>query len=58
MRGAWLGAGKGEIIFFRVPYSLEGRDGGDGVGGGGGEYYFDHGGPVERYTALAARIRA
>jgi hypothetical protein len=31
--------------------------GGTGGWGGGGEYYFDHGGPVERYTPLAARLR-
>jgi hypothetical protein len=59
MGGAWLGAGKGDIIFFRVPISLEGCDGWDGGGGGrGGGYYFDHGGPVERHTPLAARLRA
>jgi hypothetical protein len=37
MGGAWLGEGKGDIIFFRVPYTLEGSDGWDGgVGGGWG----------------------
>jgi hypothetical protein len=36
------GAGKRDIVFFRVPNSLEGCDGWDG----GGAYYFDHGGPT------------
>jgi hypothetical protein len=56
MGGAGVEAGVGDIIFFRVPNSLEGCD---GWGEGRGILYLTlvHG-PVERYTPLAVRVQA